>query len=112
IPQELSPKLVLVSRIEYELLRALKERWPRVPMVLLADDFTDLVLDEELSQWLYILCLHKGIFPVDQLSKRLVSFVQNPEELAPQTGLLVKKAVLYFDRHFSQPISRWQLAES
>lgn len=111
LPHETEPRLLVVAKVDMQLLKALRRRWPRVALVLIAEDLSDFVWDDEVEEWLNFICVHEGIFGSDELNRKILDFLEQPTKLAPQTGLLVKKALLYFDRHFTQTLSRWQLAD-
>jgi transcriptional regulator GlxA family with amidase domain len=40
------------------------------------------------------------------------ALIVGDEILPPHTGILVKKALLYFGQHAGSPISRWKMADS
>jgi len=65
-----------------------------------------------LSQYPRLIICHRAVSSSPEFRARLKALIGRDEILPPHTGVLVKKAILYFDQHSESQISRWKLADS
>jgi len=65
-----------------------------------------------LSQYPRLIICHRAVSSSPEFKSRLKALIGKDEILPPHTGVLVKKAILYFDQHVETQISRWKLADS
>jgi AraC-like DNA-binding protein len=65
-----------------------------------------------LSQLSRLIICHRAVVSSPEFRARIMAIVNGAEILPPHTGVLVKKALLNFDKHAKTHISRWKLADS
>ncbi|GAB6089441.1 helix-turn-helix domain-containing protein [Spirochaeta dissipatitropha] len=108
------PSLFVVENRDMSIVTAIRDntRWTQIPILLVDSEFQHIDPAARDLDFFQLMLLHRGVFRNDELSERIESFRQGRKKISPQTSSLVKKAVLYFDRHFQENVSRWKLASS
>ena len=66
----------------------------------------------KLSQYPRLIICHRAVSSSPEFKTRLKALAGKDEILPPHTGVLVKKAILFFDQHVETQIFRWKLADS
>ncbi len=59
-----------------------------------------------------LIIAHHCVLDSSEFNERLLALMETKEVLPALTGALVKRAIVYLGKHATEPISRWQLAES
>ncbi|MDR2397913.1 MAG: helix-turn-helix domain-containing protein [Spirochaetaceae bacterium] len=111
---ELIPSLIILDTVSAEAADTVRLHplTTTVPLVMLGQR-----LDSEgelaaVSGYSRVIVCHRSVASSQEFSLRLRALLGGDEILPPHTGALVKKALLYFDRHVAAPIYRWKLAEA
>ena len=107
------PRLIVLSIAENGIIYALRssKRYSSVPILIVKDLFTS----EEIGGIIdvpNIIIANAPVLEAPDFTERLVSILTGGEILPPLTGALVKRAIVFLNRHLAKQISRWQLAES
>ena len=112
--QDEQPGLFVCFGGNFELIRAIRgdARWSAVPILNMVDDCSGLGMLDADSDLARVSLLHAGVYNSQELAARLEALRDTSGYLPPQTGMIVKRALVYLDAHFQEPLSRWQLAES
>jgi len=83
-----------------------------VPIVMISSRIDKAADVMRLSQYPRLIICHRAVSSSPEFRARLKALIGRDEILPPHTGVLVKKAILYFDQHSESQISRWKLADS
>ena len=111
---EISPQLILFSSLDVEGAAAVR-RHPltvMVPVMMISDRIVNSAEVTALSQYSRLIICHKAAVSSHEFKTRIHAVLSGSEILPPHTGVLVKKAILYFDQYAETHISRWKLADS
>lgn len=108
-----NPRAIILAEDNPDFLWEIRQdpRYESVPLGILAPGFPRISQDPRLSILPRVCLLHQGVYAPDELAGWVERLAGEEDLLPAQTAVLVKKAIAYFDRHFSQSISRWMLAE-
>lgn len=104
------PALCVMDRIDKDLVSAIRRR-SQVPILVLQEKFSDGEV-EALSSVPGLSIANTCIAQSDDFLHRLQEIISGAEMLAPLTGVLVKRGVVFLNDHATEAISRWQLAEA
>jgi DNA-binding LacI/PurR family transcriptional regulator/AraC-like DNA-binding protein len=84
-----------------------------VPIVMIGSRIDKAADVMRLSQYPRLIICHRAVSFSPEFRARVKALIGSRDEiLPPHTGVLVKKAILYFDQHAESQISRWKLADS
>ena len=111
---EISPQMIIFDSVNTESV-AVVRRHPitvTVPIVIICGRIDSAADVAVLSQFSRLIICHRSAASSPEFHSRLQAIVGGDEILAPHTGALVKKTLLYFDQHVQSHISRWKLAEA
>jgi DNA-binding LacI/PurR family transcriptional regulator/AraC-like DNA-binding protein len=111
---ELTPSLVILNSVNIEAAAMIRQHplTVTVPIVMTADRIDSASVVMSLSQFSRLVICHRAAASSGEFRERVKAIAAGDEILPPQTGALVKKAILYFDSHIESHISRWKLAEA
>jgi len=82
------------------------------PIVMISSRIDKAADVMRLSQYPRLIICHRAVSSSPEFKTRLKALSGKEEILPPHTGVLVKKAILYFDHHVETQIFRWKLADS
>jgi DNA-binding LacI/PurR family transcriptional regulator/AraC-like DNA-binding protein len=111
---EINPLLIVFNSLDVEGASAVR-RHPltmTVPVIMISDRVDNAVDVHSLSQLSRLIICHRAVVSSPEFMARIMAIVNGAEILPPHTGVLVKKALLSFDKHAKTHISRWKLADS
>ena len=111
---EVSPQLIIFNSLDVEGASAVR-RHPltvMVPIMMISDRIDNAAEVLALSQYSRLIICHKAAVSSPEFKARIQAVICGAEILPPHTGVLVKKAILYFGVHAESHISRWKLADS
>jgi AraC-like DNA-binding protein len=111
---EVSPLLIVFNSLDVEGAASVR-RHPltvTVPLVMISDKIDNAADVAALSQYSRLIICHRAAVSSSEFRARIQAVIGGAEILPPHTGVLVKKAILYFGRHAESHISRWKLADS
>jgi DNA-binding LacI/PurR family transcriptional regulator/AraC-like DNA-binding protein len=111
---EISPSLIVVNSLSTEAAAVIR-RHPltvTVPIIMLSGRIDSPAGVLALGQYSRLILCHRPVAFSPEFAGRVRAVMAGEEILPPHTGALVKKTLLYFDRHAESPISRWKLAEA
>jgi DNA-binding LacI/PurR family transcriptional regulator/AraC-like DNA-binding protein len=83
-----------------------------VPIVMICSRIDKAADVTRLSQYPRLIICHRAVSSSPEFKTRLKALAGKDEILPPHTGVLVKKAILYFDQNVETQIFRWKLADS
>ena len=83
-----------------------------VPVIMISNKINNLSDITVLSQYSRLLICHSAVVPSLEFQMRVQALIAGDEFLPPHTGMLVKKAIHYFDLNAESHIYRWKLADS
>jgi DNA-binding LacI/PurR family transcriptional regulator/AraC-like DNA-binding protein len=111
---EINPSLIVCGGLDPAAAAEIRRHPLTVmtPIVMIASRIDNPGDVMALSQYSRLVICHQAAAVSPEFSKRLRSLAGGDEILPPHTGVLVKKAILYFDQHASSHISRWKLADA
>jgi AraC-like DNA-binding protein len=111
---EITPSLIALQGIDPAAAETIR-RHPltvMVPLVMVSDRIDRAGDVLSLCPYARILICNTMAALSPEFTHRIQALLRGDEMLPPYTGALVKKAVLYVNRHAESHISRWKLAES
>ncbi|MDR2702213.1 MAG: helix-turn-helix domain-containing protein [Spirochaetaceae bacterium] len=111
---EINPLLIVFNSLDVEGAAAVR-RYPltmMVPIIMISSRVDNAVDVNSLSQLSRLIICHRAVVSSPEFRARIMAIVNGAEILPPHTGVLVKKALLNFDKHVKTHISRWKLADS
>jgi len=111
---EVSPLLVVMDRIDVKTAAAVR-RHPltvTVPVIMIGDRVDSQADVLALSRYPRLIICHQAVISSPDFRKRVWDLAEGGEILPQHTGVLVKKAILYFDQNAGSYISRWKLADT
>ena len=111
---EVSPLLIFFNSLDIEGAAAVR-RHPltvMVPIVMISDKIENAADVTSLSRYSRLIICHRAALTSPEFKTRIQAVIGGAEILPPHTGVLVKKAILYFGRNAESHISRWKLADS
>ena len=111
---EINPLLIVFGSLDIAGAAAVR-RHPLTIMVpiLMIDYRIDNKADvTALSQYSRLMICHHAVIASAEFQARIQALIKGDDILPPHTGVLVKKAVLYFGQYAETRISRWKLASS
>ncbi|GAB1483238.1 hypothetical protein MASR2M78_20540 [Treponema sp.] len=111
---EMIPSLVIFEHIDENAIRRIRlhPKLPLIPVLVLVERIDKETDIEPLYAIPHLILCNRGIARSAEFAERIRSLLSGQETLPTHTGALVKKAVLYFNRHATTPIVRWKLADS
>lgn len=104
------PALCVFSLYDPAMVKKVREL-SQVPILIVKEKFTKEEV-EGLSSFPSIVIVNDAICTSDDFISRIQDVMEGEEILPPLTGILVKRAIAYLDKHATEQISRWQLAEA
>jgi len=111
---EVTPQLIIFNSLDTEGAAAVR-RHPltvMVPIMMISDRIDNAAEVSALSQYSRLIICHRAAVSSPEFKARIHAVISGVEILPPHTGVLVKKAILYFGLHARSHISRWRLADS
>jgi DNA-binding LacI/PurR family transcriptional regulator/AraC-like DNA-binding protein len=111
---ELSPSLIVFNALNPAAAAEIR-RHPltvMVPIVMLSGRIDNAAAVKTLSQYSRLIICHWAAAESAEFRERLQALAAGDEILPPHTGVLVKKAILYFGQHLESRVSRWKLADT
>jgi AraC-like DNA-binding protein len=111
---EVNPLLIVFNSLDVEGAAAVR-RHPltmTVPIIMISSRVDNALDVHSLSQLSRLIICHRAVVSSPEFRARIMAIVNGAEILPPHTGVLVKKAILNFDKHAKTHISRWKLADS
>ena len=111
---EVNPLLIIFNSLNVEGVAAVR-RHPltvMVPIIMISEKIDNAAVVTSLGQYSRLIICHKAAVSSPEFKARLQAVIGGAEILPPHTGVLVKKAILYFGQHAESHISRWKLADS
>jgi DNA-binding LacI/PurR family transcriptional regulator/AraC-like DNA-binding protein len=111
---ECTPALVVINSVNIEAAALIRQHplTVTIPIVMIADRIDSAPDIMKLSQFSRLIICHRAAASSPEFVERVKALMAGDEILPPHTGALVKKTLLYFDRHLDSPVSRWKLAEA
>ncbi|GHV94397.1 hypothetical protein AGMMS50293_07170 [Spirochaetia bacterium] len=111
---EISPSLVVFNTLDPSGAAVVRQHplTVMVPIVMISDRIESAADVMTLSQYSRLIICHRTVASSAEFTKRLKGLAGGDEILPPHTGILVKKAILYFSQHTESHISRWKLADT
>ncbi len=106
-------RMVVLSEISGSTVYAFRRsrRFASVPILIVRDSFTEAEVGE-IADIPNVIIVNSAVLDAPDFISRLVSVLSGSELLPPLTGAIVKRAIVYLNRHLPHQISRWQVAES
>ncbi|MDR0710394.1 MAG: helix-turn-helix domain-containing protein, partial [Spirochaetaceae bacterium] len=111
---EISPSLIIFNTLNTAGAAAVRQHplTVMVPIIMISDRIDNAGDVMTLSQYSRLVICHKAVALSTEFKARVKALISGDEILPPHTGLLVKKAILYFGQHAETHIFRWKLADS
>jgi AraC-like DNA-binding protein len=111
---EISPSLIVFNTLHTAGAAAVRQHplTVMVPVIMVSDRIDNAGDVMTLSQYSRLVICHRAAAVSAEFRARIKALMGGDEILPPHTGILVKKAILYFDQHAESHISRWKLADS
>ena len=111
---EIKPLLIVFDSLDVEGASIVRQHpiTVMVPILMISRSIDNLSDVTALSQYSRLLICHRAVIPSLEFQMRIQALIAGDEILPPHTGILVKKAIHYFDQHAESHIYRWKLADS
>ncbi|MDR2476950.1 MAG: helix-turn-helix domain-containing protein [Treponema sp.] len=111
---EIIPSLIIFNTLNTAGAAAVRQHplTVMVPIIMISDRIDNAGDVMTLSQYSRLVICHRAAALSAEFKARVKAFIGGDEILPPHTGVLVKKAILYFGQHAESHISRWKLADS
>jgi AraC-like DNA-binding protein len=108
------PGLVVLGNIDIEALKTVRSHpaTVSVPVIIAPEHIKSPDEVAELCQYPRVVLCNRSVASSAEFSRRVRAIAAGGAILPPYTGALVKKVLLYFNRHAESHISRWKLADS
>jgi DNA-binding LacI/PurR family transcriptional regulator/AraC-like DNA-binding protein len=111
---EIPPSLIVFSALNSADV-AIVRRHPitvMVPIIIISESIDNTGDVMAISQYSRLIICHRAASFSPEFRARVSALIAGDEILPPHTGVLVKKAILYFGKNAQSHISRWKLADS
>jgi DNA-binding LacI/PurR family transcriptional regulator/AraC-like DNA-binding protein len=111
---EISPSLIVFNTLNPSGAAEVR-RHPltvMVPIIMISERIDNAGDVMSLSQHSRLIICHRAAALSTEFRARITALIGGDEILPPHTGILVKKAILYFGQHAESHISRWKLADT
>jgi len=111
---EVSPQLIVFNSLDISGIAAVRQHplTVMVPVVMVSDRIDNTADVTALSQYSRLIICHRAAVLSPEFKARIQAIIGGADFLPPHTGVLVKKAILYFGMYAESHISRWKLADS
>jgi AraC-like DNA-binding protein len=111
---EVNPQLIVFNSLDIDGAATVRQHplTVMVPIVMISDKINNAAEVTTLSQYSRLIICHRAAVFSPEFKARIQAIIGGAEILPPHTGVLVKKAILYFGMHAESHISRWKLADS
>ena len=111
---EICPLLIVFNTLDIAGAAAVRQHplTVMVPVIMIGDRINNQADITALSQYSRLIVCHRAAISSSEFQARVKALIGGDEILPPHTGVLVKKAILYFGQHAESHISRWKLADS
>ena len=111
---EIHPSLIIFNTLNLAGAAAVRQHpvTVTVPVIMISERIDNAGDVMTLSQYSRLVICHRAAASSPEFRSRIQALVSGDEILPPHTGVLVKKAILYFGQHAESHISRWKLADS
>jgi AraC-like DNA-binding protein len=111
---EISPSLIIFNTLNTAGAAAVRQHplTVMVPIIMISDRIDNAGDVMTLGQYSRLIICHKAAALSAEFKARVAALIGGDEILPPHTGLLVKKAILYFGQHAESHVFRWKLADS
>jgi len=111
---EVNPSLIVFDTLSSTGAAAVRQHplTTMVPIVMISDRISTTGEVMSLSQYSRLIICHRAASVSPEFGARIKALIAGDEILPPHTGVLVKKAILYFGQHAESHISRWKLADA
>ncbi|MDR2480631.1 MAG: helix-turn-helix domain-containing protein [Treponema sp.] len=111
---EINPSLIIFNTFNTDGAAAVRQHplTVMVPVVMISDRIDNAGDVMTISQYSRLIICHRAAALSAEFKTRIKALAGGDEILPPHTGVLVKKAILYFGQHAESHISRWKLADS
>ncbi|MCR5289945.1 MAG: helix-turn-helix domain-containing protein [Treponema sp.] len=108
-----APSLVVLDSLDYEGVKKIRGNpiTAFCPIFVLPEHITDLAAAEKLLLLPRVILCHRCVAFTEEFGARARSILVGGEILPPDTGALVKRAVIYFGAQYKTQILRWKLAD-
>ncbi len=114
ILEEISPTIIVFEKIDDAAVQKVRQN-PKtvfVPIFVILEQIDSEEQVALLSTYPKLILCNQGAADCEQFEKRVKSILAGSEILPPNTGAIVKKAILYLNLNSAKQILRWQLADS
>jgi DNA-binding LacI/PurR family transcriptional regulator/AraC-like DNA-binding protein len=111
---EINLSMIVFNSLDVEGVAAVR-RHPltvMIPILIISDKIDNAEDVAALSQYSRLIICHRAAVSSAEFRARIQAVIGGAEILPPHTGVLVKKAILYFGQRAESHISRWKLADS
>jgi len=111
---EVAPSLIVFDTLNTTGAAAVRQHplTTMVPIIMISDRINTAGEVMSLSQYSRLIICHRAAAVSTEFGARVKALIAGDEILPPHTGVLVKKAILYFGQHAESHISRWKLADT
>lgn len=111
---EITPSLIVFDAIDEEAIVRVRRhhRTVLVPILVLPESVLDAAAVESLCTHPRVVLCNRGAAESEQFDRRVREILAGDEILPPNTGALVKKAILYLNQNASAQVVRWKLADT
>jgi AraC-like DNA-binding protein len=111
---EFTPTLIVFNSINAEDVSIVRQHplTVMVPLIMISDRINSPGDITALNQYSRLLICHRAVSSSPEFLGKVKAIINGDEILPPHTGILVKKAIRYFDKHSESHISRRKLAEA
>ncbi|GHU87153.1 hypothetical protein FACS189476_02040 [Spirochaetia bacterium] len=111
------PSLIVIGGIDGEAIKTIEaiRRHPgtaMTPLIAVPEIISEAGDVEKLCRCPRVVLCHRSVAKLGEFSGRVRAIAAGDSILPLYTGALVKRALLYFEKHAESHISRWKLADS
>ena len=113
IISEITPTLIVFDKIDEPAIREIRrnQKTILVPVLIIPELIVDEAEVDSICAYPRVLLCNRGAAKSEDFENRIKKILSGAEILAPHTGALVKKAILYLNKNSTQQIVRWRLAD-
>lgn len=109
-----TPSIIVLGNLDFEAVSLIRNN-PKTeitPIVIVSENLKQKEIIEKFFPIQKLLLCNTCVAVSPEFTQRMRTLLAGDIMLAPDTGIIVKKTIVYFNNHGTEYISRWKLSES
>ena len=111
---EITPSLIVFEEMDEDAIVQIRQnvRTVLVPILILPEEVLNSATVERLCKHPRVIVCNREVAEAEPFANRVLGILSGDEILPPNTGALVKRAILYLNQNVKSQIVRWKLADA